>query len=54
MKYRKKEKKNVATLKIDISKAYDRVDWNYLKAIILKLSCDTQWVKLIILYICMG
>lgn len=32
-------------LKIDISKAYDRVDWNYLKGMMLKMGFDEKWVR---------
>lgn len=39
---------NVA-LKVDISKAYDRVDLGFLECIMLKLGFDRKWVDLIIL-----
>jgi len=31
MERKSKEKKGEATLKIDISQSYDKVDWNFLK-----------------------
>lgn len=31
-------------LKIDMSKAYDRVNWNFLKAALLAMNFDTKWI----------
>ncbi|RVX23698.1 putative mitochondrial protein [Vitis vinifera] len=36
-------------LKIDISKAYDRIRWDYLKAIMLRMGFDSKWMEWIIL-----
>ena len=35
--------------KIDISKAYDKIDWGFLKWIVLKLGFDSRWVDLMML-----
>ncbi|KAL9679832.1 hypothetical protein QQ045_017703 [Rhodiola kirilowii] len=32
-------------MKLDMSKAYDRVDWNFLERILLKLGFPRQWVE---------
>lgn len=34
-----------AALKIDISRAYDRVDWEFLKQLMLRTGFDSQWVQ---------
>ena len=33
-------------IKLDISKAYDHVEWAFLREIMLKLGLDEKWVQL--------
>lgn len=33
-------------IKLDIRKVYDRVEWEFLRHIMLKLGIDAQWVQL--------
>lgn len=40
--------KNVA-LKLYINKAYDRIDWLYLKEVMLQMGFDSQWVRWIMM-----
>lgn len=49
MKRNAGKKKGDVALKIDISKAYDKMDSNYMRQIILKMGFDVKWVNLIML-----
>ena len=37
-----------AAIKLDISKAYNRVEWIFLQEIMLKLGFDPRWISIII------
>jgi len=51
MKTKSKGKKYDAVLKLDISKAYDRIVWEYLHDIMIRMGFSEQWVKCIMLYV---
>ena len=45
MHARKKGKKGSMALKLDISKAYDLVKWQFLQGIMEKIGFPTQWIE---------
>ncbi|CAN1743346.1 Transposon TX1 uncharacterized 149 kDa protein [Linum perenne] len=49
MKLQRRAKNGEAVLKIEISKAYDKVEWRYLEAILIQLGFCRSWVDLLML-----
>jgi hypothetical protein len=43
----KKGKPGACVVKLDMAKAYDRVEWNYLQMIMLQMGFSCHWVNLI-------
>ena len=47
--HKHKGKENFMAIKLDMSKTYDRVEWPYLKVVMVKMGFDEKWINLIML-----
>jgi len=45
MKMKTKAWRGELTLKIDISKAYDRVDWGFLRGVLMRMGLSEKWIQ---------
>lgn len=46
MKIKKTGKRGIMAMKLEMSKAFDRVDWDFLEMVMHKLGFWREWVKL--------
>jgi len=47
LKRKRQGKEGFTTLKLDMSKAFDRVEWHLLEAMLRKFGFDDKWISLI-------
>lgn len=46
---KRKGKKGLMAIKLNISKAYDRMEWAYLEAMMRKLGFQEEWIRLVMM-----
>ena len=51
MRNHNKGKTSFTTLKLDMNKAYDRVEWSFMEKVLVKMSFQDRWVKLMMVCI---
>lgn len=47
------EKKGFLSLKLDISKAYDKIEWDYLWCILTRIGFSLKWTNLVMELVCL-
>lgn len=48
------KRKRELGIKLDMNKAYDRVEWDFLKATMLKMGFNRSWVDLVMMCVLAG
>ena len=51
MRNHNKGKSGFMALKLDVSKAYDRVEWEYMEKVMIKMGFHARWIQLMMMCI---